>query len=146
MTKQLTIQEQVSAALTAFIMEDDRIAKLAETVDYGHPFTNCTNGAKWLKHNFFKTGKVMGFSSEDNKDAQLGWEVGGHDFLVVDDRYIIDFWPIVVLDKKVFPGLFDLQNPEQASWAKTLYGDKTKWEAMDEDIIETHVGREVING
>ena len=43
----------------------------------------CTNGARHIASQF--DGLVMGYLSQDNPDAVLGAEAGGHDFVLLND-------------------------------------------------------------
>lgn len=55
-------------------------------------FGICTNGCIWLKENYFPNAKIKGYFHEDNPTAKIGESEGGHDFLVVNDEFIVDLW------------------------------------------------------
>jgi len=62
---------------------------------------------------------------------------GGHDFAIVDDRYIVDPWLMEVeLDrittltgKKLYvnQGVFDLENSNDRQLAREIYGPSSNW-------------------
>ena len=53
----------------------------------------------------------------------------GHDWLVVDDRWLVDLWikPYLGIDRAVF----DLQHPEDQKMAHHIYGPRNEWELAD---------------
>lgn len=97
-----------------------------EQVETGHPFVICFNIAKWLKKTLFPlTGKVMGFWSEQNPTSLIGKLCDGHDFLVVGNRYIVDFWYTHIEMEKGAPSIVDMETePELVA---KYYGDKKTW-------------------
>lgn len=90
--------------------------------EVGDPGT-CTNTAMWIRSRV--DGKVLGYYHEDNPAASLGDCEGGHDFLLVDDRWLVDWWAwnTGYTDRKIF----DLEDPEERELAAPLYGDPEKW-------------------
>jgi len=95
-----------------------------------NPFSICTNCAVWLKKRYFPTAKVMGYTIEENPTAEIGQDtLSGHDFLVLDDRWIIDFWYSLYRGKPGAPSLVDMENDKKL--LKKYYGDPTKWTDMD---------------
>jgi hypothetical protein len=123
----LTVKE-LGKVYRAFIAEDKRIAQEEDTENYGHPFTICTRGAAWLQKTFFPEARVMGYAIENNPRALLGTGDDGHDFLLVAERYVIDFWPRRVLGKRKLPIMVDIQT--QPELARKLYGDPEAWEDL----------------
>jgi len=76
--------------------------------------------------------KVVGFSDSDNpgtifdgSDATLRPAADGHDFAVVDDRYIVDPWLTEFTESP--RGVFDLQDPADAEMIARVYGDPEVW-------------------
>lgn len=114
------------AELEAFIDALDK--QVVVSGDEEHVFPNgraaaiCTSGACIVADHF--GGKRFGFPGDysiENRDTQ-----GGHDFAVVDDRYIVDYWiKHVVGDAR---GVFDMRDPNDAKLIQHYYGDQTKWE------------------
>lgn len=111
----------------AFNAEDDRLANLPETEDYGNPFTVCTNGARWLQEKFFPEATVTGYNMDDNPTALIGADIYGHDFLIVGD-YLIDFWYNDICGNKDAPVFLHLKN--DAALVNKYYGDPDKWEPL----------------
>jgi hypothetical protein len=75
--------------------------------------------------------QIFGFANDENPDSKVARDelhVGGHDFAVVDGRYIVDPWPRLVpcaFDQMVF----DMQG---AGAEQTLeyYGPQSCWTRM----------------
>lgn len=109
----------------AFIAEDVRLQKIADVDDNGNPFTICTNGAAWLKDNFFPNSEIKGYEHDKNSTAEIGAWTLGHDFLIVDGKYLVDFWYRHVQGMENAPIILDLE--KQKDLVKRYYGDITKW-------------------
>lgn len=77
--------------------------------------------------------KIRGFAGEDNPKAQVADD--GHDFAIVDDRYIVDPWATDIAETSE-RGVFDLKDPADAAEIKRLYGDPKTWRDMDEDVVQ----------
>jgi len=72
-------------------------------------------------------GKVYGYADSAKAGASLGEGPdgeGGHDFAVIGNRYIADWWANSYHDK---PDLWDMQNPAHKQTIAKLYGDRRKW-------------------
>ncbi|MBN2850908.1 MAG: hypothetical protein JXK92_09620, partial [Erysipelotrichaceae bacterium] len=60
--------------------------------------TNCTNYARHVRSSLEPEGhdvRIVGFANEDNPDCACVREdlhPGGHDFALVDGRYLVDPW------------------------------------------------------
>lgn len=68
-------------------------------------------------------GVRMGYWSANNPTAELGRSEGGHDFLIVDNEWIIDFWAAAYYGERPIYSL-----KEDAAEIARLYGDRSKWE------------------
>lgn len=77
-------------------------------------------------------GVVYGYWAEDNPAAFLGSSEGGHDFLVVNDRWIIDFWAAAYYDEMPIHDL----TKDHAEILR-LYGSRDKWHLVDCDGCST---------
>jgi hypothetical protein len=129
--------ENLEIIKSAFIAEDERldaereadILEFGEEFDHGNPFTICTNGAKWLRDNYFPKAVVMGYWIENNPTAEIGQDIYGHDFLLIDNRYILDFWYFHVCGKENAPVFLDMEKDQEL--VKKYYGDHTKWEPLN---------------
>lgn len=77
---------------------------------------------------------IYGFWSREN----TGWAgailVDGHDFAVVDGRYIVDPW-IVETERLSDRAVFDLQDPADQAEVRRIYGDRKSWR-----LVESAVG------
>lgn len=77
-------------------------------------------------------GTIFGYHCEDNPTAELGKSEGGHDFLIVEKRYILDFWAAAYYGHKP---IFDLQADAQE--ILKLYGPRECWtRATSKEIKE----------
>lgn len=101
----------------------------------GSSATCCTNYARHIQRTLGEDRvAIHGFANEDNPTARIAkekWHPGGHDFAVVDGRYIVDPWPRLVActtEKMVW----DLHDPEDGREALDLYGPPNKWEQFFE--------------
>ena len=70
--------------------------------------------------------EIYGFWSREN----TGWAGAilqdGHDFAVVDRRYIVDPW-ILETEHLSARAVFDMKNPADAAEVRRLYGDRSSW-------------------
>lgn len=92
----------------------------------------CTDYASYIYKQLPGRVEIHGFANEDNPTSRVAREQihpGGHDFAVVDGRYIVDPWPRLV--PMVFEQLvFDLQDEVDAATVADVYGPRTCWERM----------------
>lgn len=116
----------------AYLAEDRRIAE--EIGDRGgHDFVICTKIALFLQK-LIPNNKVVGFSEEDNPHAAILTESGadGHDFLLVANRYIVDFWGRDVAGLRTAPVAVDLKKD---SWLATKwYGERKLWKNLEDSF------------
>ena len=102
----------------------------------------CTDYAGYIFSQLPGRVKIYGFANEDNPTSRVAREEihpGGHDFAVVDDRYIVDPWPRLVpavLEQMVF----DLTNPQDQALALDVYGPRDCWShmALAEEFVRKH--------
>lgn len=87
----------------------------------------CTHYAYLVHQRLPGRVQIYGFANEDNPTAMAVkecWHPGGHDFAVVDDRYIVDPWVRHVhFCHPSRPIVYDLQDQETTA----LYGPRTAW-------------------
>lgn len=82
---------------------------------------------------------VVGFANEDNLESPCAIEAyhpGGHDFAIVDDRYLIDPWVRLVacVQEQIF---YDLEDGADLEKAIKIYGPREKWlSLLKEDAAE----------
>ena len=73
-------------------------------------------------------GAVYGYAAEDNPHATLGQLEGGHDFAVIDERFIIDWWATAYPDlEEDHPGVLDMRDRSDAARIARWYGSRTHW-------------------
>lgn len=128
-------------------LELDRLAARVEAAwkehekdpDHGnHPFIcpgvgvvgTCTDSAVHLAE--LLGGDVLGYSIDENPTAELGVNEFGHDFAVVDGRWLVDFW---AKDTYQLPDLYDMNDPVEATEVRRLYGDPGKWDKMSAENL-----------
>jgi hypothetical protein len=73
----------------------------------------------------------LGYRIEDSKDQRIGNDSGGHDFAIVDKRYIVDPWPNEVLLDKNHYGVYDLEDVKDYELIIKMYGNPSTWEKVD---------------
>jgi hypothetical protein len=71
--------------------------------------------------------KKFGFSEEDNPTSEIAELSGGHDFAIVDGRYLVDGWAQHV-EQVHATGVFDLEDDAELADISRLYGDPRLWE------------------
>lgn len=86
--------------------------------------STCTTTANWLADRL--GGEVVGYFSDDNPTAELGSIEGGHDFVLVDGRYIVDWWAkdIGYAKRRVY----DVSKDKGI--ISKLYGDPAAWKKL----------------
>ena len=92
----------------------------------GSAMGNCTNCARRVVE-LLGRGEVWGFSADSNPKAESVDGCSGHDFAVVDDRYIVDVW-ISLYTGRVKQIVFDLDANADQPEINRLYGDRSTWE------------------
>ena len=90
----------------------------------------CTNWARYVRRAHGARAKLYGFHCEDNPTA-TGMErlAGGHDFAVLDDRYIIDGW-LASVESELTDPVLDMHDPALAETILTFYGKPECWTHM----------------
>lgn len=82
--------------------------------------------------------EVTGFMCADNPTSELGIITAGHDFAIVDDRYIVDPWIVEVENLNITPlkggtldmdivGVYDLEDESDADIIARIYGSRVLW-------------------
>lgn len=85
---------------------------------------NCTRNAKYVLQKLGLNKEIWGYDWHKNKSAELGEAEGGHDFAVVDGRFLVDLWAMDYYDTE---GVYDLTDARDQREVKRLYGDRQKW-------------------
>lgn len=100
----------------------------------------CTVYAQHARGELSKDGisaEVKGYFSQDNPTANAGAAVGGHDFCVVQDRWIVDLWlrevwmPINQLTQQPTEVVLDMEDEDDMVEVRFRYGDPSTWEVCD---------------
>lgn len=111
-------------------------------ISSGYSGTQCTGFAHAISKRMPGRTKIYGFQEEDNPLSEIGRLTGGHDFVVIDNRYIIDPWLIEVESGRITTksgtiinlnsqGVFDLEDVADKYLILMLYGSKKNWKRMD---------------
>lgn len=100
----------------------------------GDPWARCTCWAYGVEAQLGPDRvKVMGFSNDENPTAQVAAAIFGHDFAVVDGRFIVDGWVKYVGSAEgTQPGVYDMNDEKDAEMIRTLYGDPECWSWLDD--------------
>ena len=105
--------------------EEEEISLLPD----GGRAANCYDCAYYIR-SLEPNTKIYGFWSREN----TGWAGAilqdGHDFAVVDGRYIVDPW-IVETEALSNRAVFDLKNPADQAEIRRLYGDERSWRLVE---------------
>ena len=94
------------------------------------PFCVCTNCARYVVQKV--GGIVVGFGEGTNPTSHKEF-VDGHDFALVEGRYLVDIWG------KFFAGtsnnaVIDLENKIELKNKLTLYGEIKTWTVLDKPV------------
>jgi hypothetical protein len=89
----------------------------------------CTNGANYVIK-VLGQGARYGFLVDDNPSVWDGAirSAGGHDFAMIQGRYIVDPWYALTENQQ---GVFDLTLPKDRKLAKKIYGRPDCWKYFD---------------
>lgn len=93
----------------------------------GTAWAFCTNWAHYVRRIEGDRAEIYGFFGEDNPTAGVNDTADGHDFALVDGRYLVDGWVRHVeclADRTVF----DLEDETDRAFVEKFYGDRSKWE------------------
>jgi hypothetical protein len=85
----------------------------------------CTDGAAKIALAFH--GRIVGYESSQNPTATVGRrQCKGHDFAIIANRFIADYWAYRIANLSATP-VFDMDNPRDLKFIKSLYGNKNTW-------------------
>lgn len=88
----------------------------------------CTHSAIQVARAF--SGVVLGYLSENNPAAELGEAyASGHDFAIIAERWLVDYWAWRTTDLLEFPVL-DLAAASDLAIATRFYGKRTHWNVV----------------
>lgn len=117
-----------------FIDRDDAFWGITPDEHSGSTFENglglfCTGFALTIQEKLGDRVKVWGFYSADNPGTVWDRLADGHDFAVIDNRFIVD--PFAVEFEAEGTGIYDLEDPEDRTEVLRIYGDQANWEVVD---------------
>ena len=88
----------------------------------------CVDGALKVVKVF--GGRVVGYYSKDNASAFVGRACcEGHDFALIEERFIVDYWAYRVA-KVIDRPVFDLLEGEELDLARFYFGNKELWQDL----------------
>jgi hypothetical protein len=93
----------------------------------------CTDYAALIFSKLPGRVQIFGFANADNPTSRVARESihpGGHDFAVVDGRFIVDPW-LRLVPCACQQMVFDLDNAEDGKFALDLYGPRNCWTRME---------------
>lgn len=94
--------------------------------------TVCTDYAVFIYKALLGRVRIFGFANEENPDCQIVLDQmhpGGHDFAVVDDRYLVDPWCLLVVGED-WQVVYDMHQPDDAALVVLRYGPQQCWTRM----------------
>lgn len=88
----------------------------------------CTHSARSVAYHF--RGVVLGYRCALNPTAVIGSDgYEGHDFTLIDDRWLVDYWAWRVVEMISQP-ILDLSIDEDRTLASILYGPMNAWQPV----------------
>jgi hypothetical protein len=94
------------------------------TFSNGDALFICAHSARRVAAHF--GGRVVGFDREANPGAVIAEDHDGHDFAVIGERLMVDYWANRVTGL-IDRGVFDLTDTEDRSEIERLYGPTKNW-------------------
>jgi len=87
----------------------------------------CTNWARAVRRiEGPERCELFGFLSDEVPESAIARQCGGHDFAVVDGRFLVDGWAKEI-DRCAKVAVFDLEDEATAAEVLRLYGPRAKW-------------------
>lgn len=125
--------------------ENFRVTKEGDTAAAfpdGNPWAICTSWAVYVRRIEGERARLFGFDSDENPASEIAQRCGGHDFAVVDGRFIVDGW-VANVEGMSKQAVFDLCDPADIGDVHKLYGDPGIWmEGYRSIELEEHVDAE----
>jgi hypothetical protein len=98
----------------------------------GSDAVRCTNYAVQVGKRHAESTQIFGFLNEENPDCEIvqrSLHPGGHDFAIVDQRWLVDPW--VRLVRSAYQEIvYDLHDATDAVLVRSRYGSREKWKHM----------------
>ena len=105
----------------------------------------CTDWACYVRRELGDRAKIYGFDISDKRRAgaadddysRLDQGFDGHDFAVVDDRFIVDGW-VKNIEGMHDKAVIDMKDPKNAKLIQSIYGNPKFWDRNEklEQIID----------
>lgn len=93
----------------------------------GRAVAFCTNWARYVRRIEGPIRcELYGFFSDAVPESSIARSCGGHDFAIVDGRYLVDGW-LKGVECKSPVAVFDLEDEANADKIARLYGPREKW-------------------
>jgi hypothetical protein len=92
----------------------------------GNCWADCTSWAIYVRRIEKQRAKLYGFDSDENPESEIAQCCGGHDFAVVDDRFLVDGW-VVNVEGLSERAVFDMHDAADMPEVHRLYGDLATW-------------------
>jgi hypothetical protein len=92
----------------------------------GSAIAICSNWAQYVRRIEGQRAELFGFYSHAVPESLIARLCFGHDFAVVDGRYLVDGWVKDIECLSAF-AVFDLDDPATADEILRLYGPRAKW-------------------
>lgn len=126
--------EEITAFFDALDADYSQATSNGEwTFSNGDAVFICTHSARRIAARF--GGRVVGFDRESNPSAAIAEDQDGHDFALVGERYVVDYWAsrVTGLLKR---GIFDLNHVDDRIEITRLYGPPENWQPLSSSIAE----------
>ncbi len=116
--------------------EEDYYQKFKDT---GISDTLCTGYACEISKLYPGRTRLFGFNSEDNNKSAIAHDFGGHDFAVLDNRFIVDPWiPEITNGEYGKRSVFDLNDKRDNAIVNRLYGPRESWGEPNSALEKAH--------
>lgn len=103
----------------------------------GSRVTTCTSWAIQARRLLGERAEIFGFFVDENEEATaMARLADGHDFVLVDGRYILDGWLCELEGDLDYP-IVDIQDPANEDLVRSYYGDPECWtrtSGLEKDI------------
>lgn len=97
----------------------------------GTAWAFCTNWANYVRRIEGDRAELYGFHEEDNPTAGVCRIADGHDFALVDGRYIVDGWASHV-EGESRTAVLDLEDEADAAFVASFLGPRELWSRCDD--------------
>lgn len=102
----------------------------------------CSHYAVQVKRELGECAQIYGFPVETNPASEIAQKDGGHDFAVVNGRYIVDQWANECGGYTV-KAVLDLTDPKDKDDIERLYGLPSVWLNMRNEALEAEANKPV---